>query len=134
MMTFSALRSFTLESGRDEISRLASLRKERNLLSTDSFVSSNRRDSTESFLSPNLTYPRAPSLSNVPEEEATFAIGSDEEDTDEDHTVPTPAVSTPTEPFSRASSVASDCGDAVPVQLQGISEKARGKRPGKSEI
>jgi hypothetical protein len=66
----------------------------------------------------------------VPEEEGTFAIGDDDdEDTDDDHR-PTPAESTPTDQPSRASSVSSSVDDAVPTQLRGMSEKARGKMPG----
>jgi hypothetical protein len=62
-------------------------------------------------------------------EEDTFTIGDDEdEDTDDDHQ-PTPAHSTPTDHPSRASSVSSPVEDAVPVQLRGLSEKARGKMP-----
>jgi hypothetical protein len=62
-------------------------------------------------------------------EEDTFAIGDDDdEDTDDDHQ-PTPAHSTPTDYPSRASSVSSPVEDAVPVQLRGLSEKARGKMP-----
>ena len=68
-------------------------------------------------------------MSDVPEED-TFAIGDDEDDdTDDDHH-PTPAESTPTEAPSRASSVSSSVDDAVPTQLRGMSEKARGKMPG----
>ncbi len=64
----------------------------------------------------------------MPEEDA-FAIGDDDdEDTDDDHQ-PTPAHSTPTDYPSRASSVSSPVEDAVPVQLRGLSEKARGKMP-----
>lgn len=66
-------------------------------------------------------------------EDGTFAIGDDEdeddEDTDDDHRA-TPAESTPTEPASRASSISSSIDETVPVQLRGMSEKARGKMPG----
>lgn len=80
--------------------------------------------------SPTISQPRAPALSDVPEDGA-FAIGDDdEEDTDDDNR-PTPAESTPTEAPSRASSVSSSIDDAVPTQLRGMSEKARGKMPGK---
>jgi High-temperature-induced dauer-formation protein len=68
-------------------------------------------------------------LSSLPEENGTFAIGDDEDDdTDDDHH-PTPAHYTPTDHPSRASSVSSNVEDAVPVQLRGLSEKARGKMP-----
>ena len=79
--------------------------------------------------SPTSNHQRAPQLSDVPEEEGTFAIGDDEEESDDER--PTPAASTPIEQPSRASSVSSSVDDAVPTQLRGMSEKARGKMPGK---
>jgi hypothetical protein len=81
----------------------------------------------ESLRSPTTVAPKVPSLSDVPEEDTTFAIGDDEDDSDEDEH-PTPAQSSPSENPSRASSVA-DVEDAVPTQLKGMSEKARGKMP-----
>ena len=94
-------------------------------------LSESRRSSVDSIRSPTTSHSRAPALSDVPEEDGTFAIGDDEdEDTDDDHR-PTPAESTPTEQPSRASSVSSSVDDAVPIQLRGMSEKARGKMPGK---
>ncbi len=86
----------------------------------------------ESIRSPTLSHQRAPTLGDVPED-GTFAIGDDEdedEDTDDDHR-PTPAESTPTDQPSRASSVSSSMDETVPIQLRGMSEKARGKMPGK---
>lgn len=64
------------------------------------------------------------------EEDGTFAIGDDgdDEDDSDDEARPTPAASSPTNP-SAASSVASAADDDVPRQLQGMSEKARGKMP-----
>ncbi|KAI1262240.1 high-temperature-induced dauer-formation protein-domain-containing protein [Xylariaceae sp. FL1019] len=125
---FEALRSFTLESGQEELQRRNRLRKE-NGQPVDPFDNSSRRSSVESLRSPTTaTAPKPPALSNVPEEDATFAIGDDEdEDNDEDER-PTPAQSSPSENRSRTSSVA-DVDDAVPTQLKGMSEKARGKRP-----
>jgi hypothetical protein len=64
----------------------------------------------------------------VPEEDGTFAIGDDEDDSD-DEARPTPAGSSPRENPSAASSVASAADEDVPRQLQGMSEKARGKMP-----
>lgn len=123
---FEALRSFTLESGQEEIERMNRRRKERH---DPNDLSESRRGSADSIRSPNASHSRAPALSDVPEEDGTFAIGDDEdEDTDDDHR-PTPAESTPTEQPSRASSVSSSVDDAVPVQLRGMSEKARGKMP-----
>jgi hypothetical protein len=93
-------------------------------------MSESRRGSADSIRSPTSSHQRAPQLSDVPEEEGTFAIGDDEdEETDDEQ--PTPAASTPTDQPSRASSVSSSIDDAVPTQLRGMSEKARGKMPGK---
>jgi len=122
---FEALRSFTLESGQAEIERRNRRRKESANDSTDSLEAFSRRTSVESIRSPSGSHRRSSTLSNVPEEESAFAIGDDDDDTDDDHH-PTPAQSTPSE---RPSSVSSTIDDAVPVQLRGMSEKARGKMP-----
>jgi hypothetical protein len=127
LMKILALRSFTLESGQEELERLARRRKERPEDLGD--LSGSRRGSVDSLRSPNSSHQRAPQLSDVPEEEGTFAIGDDDEESDDER--PTPAASTPIEPPSRASSVSSSVDDAVPTQLRGMSEKARGKMPGK---
>ncbi|KAI1434616.1 high-temperature-induced dauer-formation protein-domain-containing protein [Xylaria sp. CBS 124048] len=123
---FEALRSFTLETGQEELERRNRLRKE-NGQPIDPFDIGSRRSSVESVHSPITSTPKIPSLSNVPEEDTTFAIGDDEDDSDGDER-PTPAQSSPSENPSRASSVA-DVEDAVPTQLRGMSEKARGKMP-----
>jgi hypothetical protein len=123
---FEALRSFTLESGREEIERRNRRRKE-NGRPTDPFDMS-VRDSVESLRSPTSAQPRSQTLSDVPEEDSTFAIGDDEDDSDDEDERPTPAQSSPSENPSRASSVVS-IDDAVPTQLRGMSEKARGKMP-----
>jgi hypothetical protein len=124
-----ALRSFTLESGQQELERLARRRKERQDDLGD--LNSSRRGSVDSQRSPTSSHQRPPQLSDVPEEEGTFAIGDDDDESENDGQ--TPGASTPTEQpsrVSRASSVSSSVDDAVPVQLRGMSEKARGKMPG----
>ncbi|KAI0471069.1 high-temperature-induced dauer-formation protein-domain-containing protein [Xylariaceae sp. FL0804] len=123
---FEALRSFTLESGQAEIERRNRQRKEDNQ-PIDPFESSSRRSSLESVRSPTSATARTPSLSRVPEEDPTFAVGDDEDESDEEDGA-TPAPSSPSENPSQASSVA-DVEDAVPTQLRGMSEKARGKMP-----
>ncbi|KAE8446172.1 hypothetical protein EG329_012397 [Mollisiaceae sp. DMI_Dod_QoI] len=123
---FEALRSFTLESGQEEIERRNRRRKES--LRDPGDLSESRRGSADSIRSPIASHSRAPALSDVPED-GTFAIGDDEDDDEEDDDRPTPAESTPTEQPSRASSVSSSIDDAVPTQLRGMSEKARGKMP-----
>ncbi|KAI1255888.1 hypothetical protein MGN70_002629 [Eutypa lata] len=124
---FEALRSFTLESGQEEIERRNRQRKD-GVAPSDPFDIS-RRSSVESLRSPTVAQPKTPTLSDVPEEDATFAIGDDEDDDDSDQDErPTPAQSSPSENPSRASSVVS-VEDAVPTQMRGMSEKARGKMP-----
>ncbi|WYZ38844.1 hypothetical protein EsH8_III_000758 [Colletotrichum jinshuiense] len=123
-----ALRTFTLESGQEEIERRNRRRKE-SAASGDGLEPGSVRSSAESIRSPTTSHPRTPTLSDVPEEDSTFAIGDDEDDSeDEDHR-PTPAQSTTSENPSVASSQASVVEDAVPTQLRGMSEKARGKMP-----
>ncbi|KAI1486974.1 high-temperature-induced dauer-formation protein-domain-containing protein [Biscogniauxia mediterranea] len=123
---FEALRSFTLESGQEELERRNRRRKETGQ-PVDPFDIGSRRSSMDSLRSPTMTQPRTPTLSNVPEEDTTFTIGEDEDESEEDDR-PTPAQSTPSENPSRASSVV-DVEDALPTQLKGMSEKARGKMP-----
>ncbi|KAL2873950.1 hypothetical protein SGCOL_010921 [Colletotrichum sp. CLE4] len=123
-----ALRTFTLESGQEEIERRNRRRKE-SAANGDGLEPSSVRSSAESMRSPTASHPRPPTLSDVPEEDGTFAIGDDEDDSeDEDHR-PTPAQSTTSENPSVTSSQASVVEDAVPTQLRGMSEKARGKMP-----
>ncbi|KXH57729.1 high-temperature-induced dauer-formation protein [Colletotrichum salicis] len=123
-----ALRTFTLESGQEEIERRNRRRKE-SAANGDGLEPSSVRSSAESMRSPTASHPRSPTLSDVPEEDGTFAIGDDEDDSeDEDHR-PTPAQSTTSENPSVTSSQASVVEDAVPTQLRGMSEKARGKMP-----
>ncbi|MCJ1475810.1 hypothetical protein MMC13_004474 [Lambiella insularis] len=126
---FEALRSFTLESGQEEIERLSQLRKESGDGSehAHSPLRSPRNSSLDSLRSPQSA--RTPSLSNVPEEGGTFAIGDDDSDDEEHELQATPSQSTPSNHNSRTPSVSSSVDDTVPMQLRGMSEKARGKMP-----
>jgi len=124
---FEALRSLTLESGQEEIERRNRRRKD-STASHDPLESNSTRSSVESVRSPTAPLSQPPTLGDVPEEDNTFAIGDDEEDSD-DEARPTPAGSSPSDNPSAASSVASAADDDVPRQLQGMSEKARGKMP-----
>ena len=119
-----ALRAFTLESGQEEIERRNRRRKEAtaNGENPDLF-----RSSVDDIRSPTTPHPRSPAPCDVPEENGAFAIGDDEDDSDDDHQ-PTPSQSTASNNPSQASSTA-DVDDAVPTQLRGMSEKARGKLP-----
>ncbi|KAE9577348.1 Ubp5-interacting protein ftp105 [Colletotrichum fructicola] len=129
-----ALRTFTLESGQEEIERRNRRRKEA-AASGDGLEPSSVRSSVESLRSPTTSQARQPTLSDVPEEDGTFAIGDDDDDSDddddedEDDHRPTPAQSTTSENPSVTSSQAEFAEDAVPTQLRGMSEKARGKMP-----
>jgi hypothetical protein len=115
-----ALRQFTLEGGQAEIERAAQRRKEETLEDvSNTFSRSSTRDSVASPTTTN-------SDSAV---DATFAIGdSDDSDNEEP---PTPSQSTQSMRTSRTPSVASSSvtEDHVPIQLSGMSEKARGKMP-----
>ncbi|KAI9789501.1 MAG: hypothetical protein M1835_001623 [Candelina submexicana] len=125
---FEALRSFTLESGREEIERQERMRKEQ---ANEPPMNSSpvRADSTESLRSPNSSHTRTSTLSNVPEENSAFAIGDDEDSETEDDHRPTPSQSSPATHNSRTPSVSSSIDDTMPLQLRGLSEKARGKMP-----
>lgn len=126
---FEALRSFTLKSGQAEIERLNERRKE-NLDESDSPESPARMARTSSIDSARSpASARTPKLSGVPEESGAFAIGDDEDSEDEDYRQPTPSQSSPSRQSSRTPSVSSSVDDAVPMQLRGMSEKARGKMP-----
>ncbi|KAK3308601.1 high-temperature-induced dauer-formation protein-domain-containing protein [Chaetomium strumarium] len=124
---FEALRSLTLESGQEEIQRRNRRRKDSGA-SHDPLEPTSTRSSVESIRSPTAPLSRAPTLGDVPEEDGTFAVGEDEDESD-DEARPTPANSSPSDNPSVASSVASAADDDVPRQLQGMSEKARGKMP-----
>lgn len=119
---FEALREFTLESGQEELERLkAKMEAEHTSLT--------RENSMDSTRSPAIA--RAPTLGNVPEEDSgAFAIGDDEDSEDEHASTPMRAQSsTQSMHSSRAASISSLADDAVPLQLRGMSEKARGKMP-----
>ena len=138
---FEALRSFTLESGQEEIERRNRRRKEAaasGASSDNPLEPASTRSSVDSLRSPTAPSSHMmPTLGDVPEEDGTFAIGDDDSDDDDSEERPTPSVSSPGENnHSRASSVtggghgqAAGAEDDVPRQLRGMSEKARGKMP-----
>ena len=110
-----ALRIFSLEGGQQEIENM-----ERN-----------KKDGMAS-ISENLASPITPVAPNRPSaqtaavEEDTFTIGDSDDSDHEDQ--PTPSQSDATSVHnSRTPSIASQ--DEVPIQLRGLSEKARGKMP-----
>lgn len=122
-----ALRSFTLESGQEEMERINRRRKDSGG-HIGPFEDGSRRSSVDSLRSPSNALSRTQSLEEVPENSA-FAVGDDDDDDDsEEEPQPTPAASTASENPSQASSVG-NVEDAMPVQMRGMSEKARGKMP-----
>ncbi|KAL8913730.1 MAG: hypothetical protein Q9172_007217 [Xanthocarpia lactea] len=128
---FEALRSFTLESGREELERLNRQKKESadgaNELSSP--TRSIRNGSFDTMRSPQSV--RTPSLSNVPEEGGTFTIGGDEDSEEEDEREPlvTPSHPSSSNHNSHTPSRSSSIDEPLPTQLKGMSEKARGKMP-----
>lgn len=123
-----ALRAFTLEGGQNEMERAARRRKEGlDSTSADSFGPSTRSSTTDTTNTPTRTNTDHSSDGAIVD--STFAIGDDEDSDDED-AGPTPSQSSASVRDSRAPSVASSSADdAVPSQLRGMSEKARGKMP-----
>ena len=129
---FEALRSFTLESGQEEIERQKQRQKDiaDGSLPANSPTHNSRNGSMDSVRTPASA--RSPALSNVPEEGGAFAIGDDDDDSDddEDHEMlPTPSHSSPSGHDSRTPSIASSADEPLPSQIRGMSEKARGKMP-----
>jgi hypothetical protein len=123
-----ALRAFTLESGQQEIERMARRRKEILSGASETVTIPSRADSGDNTTRNAASRSSTTSLSDVPEEEGTFAIG-DSEDSDDDLNQPTPSQSSPSLHNSRTPSVDSSADDSMPIQLRGMSEKARGKMP-----
>ncbi|KAL2269734.1 hypothetical protein VTJ83DRAFT_1918 [Remersonia thermophila] len=124
---FEGLRALTLESGQEEIERHHRRRKDGGA-PRDPLEPASTRSSMESLASPAHAS-RSPALGDVPEEDGTFAIGDDDDDDDDsdDEARPTPATSSPSNPSLASSVVSATADDDVPRQLQGMSEKARGK-------
>ncbi|KAL3487729.1 high-temperature-induced dauer-formation protein-domain-containing protein [Aspergillus germanicus] len=121
---FEAVREFTLESGQQEIERQNERRKAENRDSIASPVLSASEDD------PSLSSGARSPLGRIPEENSSpFAIGGDDSD-DEGEGQHTPAQDSASVQTSRRQSVSSSVADeSVPLQLRGMSEKARGKMP-----
>ncbi|KAL3458554.1 high-temperature-induced dauer-formation protein-domain-containing protein [Aspergillus heterothallicus] len=121
---FEAVREFTLESGQQEIERQNERRKVENRDAIASPVLSASEDD------PRLSSGARSPLGRIPEENnSPFAIGGDDSD-DEGEGQHTPAQDSASVQTSRRQSVSSSVADeSVPLQLRGMSEKARGKMP-----
>ena len=126
---FEALRAFTLESGQQEIERIARRRKEILSGAPEMATSPTRIEAENDTIRSPASRSNSTSLANVPEEDGRFAIGDSEDSDDELHNQATPSQSSPSLRNSRTPSIASSADDSVPIQLRGMSEKARGKMP-----
>lgn len=121
---FEAVREFTLESGQQEIERQNERRKSEG--GSYDFVSSPVLSASED--DPHAASGARSPLGRIPEEHSPFAIGGDDSD-DEQEEQKTPAQSSPSVQSSRRPSISSAVDESVPLQLRGMSEKARGKMP-----
>ncbi|KAB8218307.1 high-temperature-induced dauer-formation protein-domain-containing protein [Aspergillus novoparasiticus] len=121
---FEAVREFTLESGQQEIERQNERRKSEG--GSYDFVSSPVLSASED--DPHTASGARSPLGRIPEEHSPFAIGGDDSD-DEREEEKTPAQSSPSVQSSRRPSISSTVDESVPLQLRGMSEKARGKMP-----
>ncbi|KAE8152506.1 high-temperature-induced dauer-formation protein-domain-containing protein [Aspergillus avenaceus] len=120
---FEAVREFTLESGQQEIERQNERRKSEG--GPHDFIASPVLSASEED-SHTASGARSP-LSRIPEENSPFAIGGDDSEDEEEQK--TPAQSSPSVQSSRRPSISSAVDESVPLQLRGMSEKARGKMP-----
>ncbi|KAJ5562451.1 Nuclear pore complex component [Penicillium sp. DV-2018c] len=122
---FEAVRTFTLESGQQEIERQNEKRKAASApdVTTSSAFSQSEDDlHTQSGA-------RSP-LTGIPEEHSPFAIGNDDSDNEqEEEGAQTPSQSSPSARTSRRTSIASTTDDNGAQQVRAMSEKARGKKP-----
>ncbi|KAF3935277.1 hypothetical protein ABW19_dt0204722 [Dactylella cylindrospora] len=115
---FETLRTFTLESGREEIEKQQRLQK-------DSASDIMQPDSPRAMSRSNTTTTQS---SDAPADPETFTIGdSDDSDDDSPPQSRSSAMMTPSSTTfeSRGNSI----DETVPIQLRGMSEKARGKLP-----
>ncbi|KAL4926058.1 Hid1 family protein [Aspergillus undulatus] len=120
---FEAVREFTLESGQQEIERQNQRRKSENRDSISSPVLSAAEDD------PSLSSgARSPALGRIPEENNPFAIGGYDSD-EEGEGQHRPEQDSASVQTSRRQSISSVVDESVPLQLRGMSEKARGKMP-----
>ncbi|KEY80707.1 hypothetical protein BA78_3636 [Aspergillus fumigatus] len=121
---FEAVRAFTLESGQQEIERQNERRKAKAAF-RDSSSSPTLSQAEED---PHVSSGARSPLTRIPEENSPFAIGGDESD-DQHDGQDTPSQSSPSAQNSRRPSISSAIDESVPLQLRGMSEKARGKMP-----
>lgn len=122
---FEAVREFTLESGQQEIERQNERRKAES--AAQESVSSPILSATED--DPHVSSGARSPLGRIPEENSPFAIGGDDESDDERDEPKAPSQASQSVQSSRRPSMSSVVDESVPLQLRGMSEKARGKMP-----
>jgi hypothetical protein len=112
-----ALRNFTLEQGQEEVDRENRLRKDRGESSPK-----------VSFSMSEMQRPKQePETPTTPASPGAFEIGDDSDEEGEE--AGKPAKKNELTPTSPVTSPLQEDADAVPLQLRGMSEKARGKLP-----
>lgn len=117
---FEALRLFTLESGQAEIDRQERQRKE-NVAGEANRRNPSRHRHADGGRNTSGSHMRRRSLQEVPEE-GNSASAADENEADDGFDYGRRSA-------SRTPSLSSLVDDTVPLQLRGMSEKARGKLP-----
>lgn len=123
---FEALRNFTLESGQEEIDRQGRVRKDKGENGSESPAKASFSEE------PRVQTRGVVAGTETPTSPSQFEIGDDDDSDDEvkSNSQSSAAPQPPTPPDqSRDPSAASSVEDAVPLQLRGMSEKARGKLP-----
>ncbi|KAF8253145.1 hypothetical protein K440DRAFT_643140 [Wilcoxina mikolae CBS 423.85] len=125
---FEALRNFTLEQGQEEVDRENRLRKDRG----EGIEGSPK----VSFSMSEMQRPRrVPETPTTPTSPGAFEIGDDSDEEDDESNSAKKSEETPASPItpstttSRPESASESAENAVPLQLRGMSEKARGKLP-----
>lgn len=124
---FETLRNFTLESGQEEIDRQTRARKDRGESGGERTTKTPSGEDSQTKAQGTVAGAETPTSSS------RFEIG-DGDDSDEEvnpnnqQSLHHQNVASPAVP-SRNPSISSSIEDAVPLQLRGMSEKARGKLP-----
>lgn len=111
-----------MESGQQEIERQNEKRKAES--STNDLAASSSLSQSED--DPHASSGSRSPLTRIPEENSPFAIG---DESDDEGGQRTPSQSSPSAQTSRRPSISSNMDESVPLQLRGMSEKARGKMP-----
>lgn len=122
---FEAVREFTLESGQQEIERQNERRKAEG--NSQEFASSPVLSPSEEdpHASPGARSP----LGRIPEENSPFSIGGDDSEDEREEEQKAPSQASQSVQSSRRPSMSSMVDESVPLQIRGMSEKARGKMP-----